>query len=145
MSTEWHRRFFLFLVHEDKKDWEKMYHARDKELNEEIDLLTKHGGKKLLWLDDVRDPYRGMHLTRHAPEYMSAPESDVIWVQSYHSFVNWIKKLLSTLKEKISNAIIVMDNARYHKKLLSGRTGRRKSSKMPARNIRFLLEKRIQK
>ena len=36
----------------------------------------------------------------------------------HNYFVNWMKKLLQVLKDRnISNAVIVMDNAKYHKKL----------------------------
>lgn len=41
--------------------------------------------KKLLWLDDIRNPMEGDWLT-----YSPINHDEVIWVKSYNEFVNWI-------------------------------------------------------
>lgn len=42
--------------------------------------------KKLLWLDDIRNPLEGDWLT-----YSPISHDEVIWVKSYNEFVFWIK------------------------------------------------------
>lgn len=43
--------------------------------------------KKLLWLDDIRNPMEGDWLS-----FSPITPEDVIWVKSYVEFVNWINK-----------------------------------------------------
>jgi hypothetical protein len=45
--------------------------------------------KKLLWLDDVRDPFVYDWLLRYAPEWDS-DRDNVVWVKSYKEFCTWI-------------------------------------------------------
>jgi len=45
--------------------------------------------KKLLWLDDIRDPFVGDWLMRYAPQFAYG-EGEVTWVKSYNAFVDWI-------------------------------------------------------
>lgn len=47
--------------------------------------------KKLLWLDDIRDPKTGDWLLNYAPEYAYG-DGEVIWVKKYHEFVDWIEE-----------------------------------------------------
>lgn len=46
--------------------------------------------KKLLWLDDIRDPNTGDWLNQYAPEFTSSG-GEVIWVKNYNQFTDWIK------------------------------------------------------
>ena len=52
--------------------------------------------KKLLWLDDVRDPFvMSQWLLEWAPEYyyeMDEGTHEVIWVKHYDGFVDWIQE-----------------------------------------------------
>jgi hypothetical protein len=45
--------------------------------------------KRLLWLDDIRNPYIADWLMRYAPEFAYG-EGEVHWVKSYNQFVEWI-------------------------------------------------------
>ena len=47
--------------------------------------------KKLLWLDDVRNPFIGDWLMQYAPEFAYG-DGEVIWVKNYNQFVDWITK-----------------------------------------------------
>ena len=47
--------------------------------------------KKLLWLDDIRDPFVGDWLKQYAPQFAYG-NGEVIWVKSYDAFVKWIKE-----------------------------------------------------
>lgn len=42
--------------------------------------------KKLLWLDDIRDPMEG-----DWQSYSPISHDEVIWVKSYNEFIFWIK------------------------------------------------------
>lgn len=46
---------------------------------------------KLLWLDDLRNPFEGEWLEKFAPEYLSG-DCEIVWVKDYHAFTDWIKK-----------------------------------------------------
>jgi len=45
--------------------------------------------KKLLWLDDVRNPFIGDWLMQYAPEFAYG-DGEVIWVKNYKDFCKWI-------------------------------------------------------
>jgi len=45
--------------------------------------------KKLLWLDDVRNPFITDWLMQYAPQFAYG-EGETIWVKSYSEFVDWI-------------------------------------------------------
>lgn len=51
--------------------------------------------KKLLWLDDMRNPYnannqnKSLWIKTYAPEYYD--KNLVYWVKNYDEFVNWIQ------------------------------------------------------
>ena len=62
-------------------------------------------------------------------------------------FVGWMKKLLLSLKERnISNLIIIMDNAKYHKKLSSQERIKRRQTYNKHVNAMVLhLDPRIQR
>lgn len=46
--------------------------------------------KKLLWLDDIRDPFEnGAQWLVFSPIEITA--KDVVWVKSYEEFTDWIK------------------------------------------------------
>ena len=45
--------------------------------------------KKLLWLDDMRDPFLGTWLMSYAPDFDENREN-VVWVKNYEDFVTWI-------------------------------------------------------
>lgn len=47
--------------------------------------------KKLLWLDDMRDPFTGDWLLQYAPQFAESPD-DVIWVKNYDDFADWIEE-----------------------------------------------------
>ena len=47
--------------------------------------------KKLLWLDDIRDPFVGDWLSQYAPQF-SGGEGEVTWVKNYREFTEWIDK-----------------------------------------------------
>lgn len=46
--------------------------------------------KKLLWLDDIRNPHLANWLMQYAPRFAYG-EGEVIWVKGYTEFVDWIK------------------------------------------------------
>jgi hypothetical protein len=52
--------------------------------------------KKLLWLDDVRNPFvMADWLLQWSPEYYYEKDNgthEVIWVKDYHEFVDWIQE-----------------------------------------------------
>ena len=52
--------------------------------------------KKLLWLDDVRNPFvMSAWLLRWSPEYYYEKDNgthEVIWVKDYDEFVDWIQE-----------------------------------------------------
>ena len=45
--------------------------------------------KRLLWLDDIRNPREENWLRDFAPDFMNG-QGDIIWVKRYHDFVYWI-------------------------------------------------------
>lgn len=45
--------------------------------------------KKLLWLDDIRNPFIADWLMQYAPQFAYG-EGETIWVKSYCEFVDWI-------------------------------------------------------
>lgn len=45
--------------------------------------------KKLLWLDDVRNPFMADWLMQYAPQFAYG-EGETTWVKSYDEFVEWI-------------------------------------------------------
>ena len=45
--------------------------------------------KKLLWLDDIRNPFIADWLMQYAPQFAYG-EGETIWVKSYSEFVDWI-------------------------------------------------------
>lgn len=47
--------------------------------------------KKLLWLDDIRDPNVADWLLNYAPEFANN-NGEVFWVKKYHEFVSWIEE-----------------------------------------------------
>lgn len=47
--------------------------------------------KKLLWLDDIRNPFISDWLMQYAPQFAYG-EGETIWVKSYSEFVEWIKE-----------------------------------------------------
>jgi len=44
--------------------------------------------KKLLWLDDIRNPFIYTWLYQYAPGF----KGEVIWVKSYGEFIDWIQE-----------------------------------------------------
>ena len=49
-------------------------------------------------------------------------KKDYHGIFDHHYFVAWMRKFLATLRSKnITNAIIVMENAKYHKKFPEGK------------------------
>lgn len=46
---------------------------------------------KLLWLDDVRNPFVGDWLLSYAPDF-DDDRDNVVWVKNYDDFVEWITK-----------------------------------------------------
>lgn len=47
--------------------------------------------KKLLWLDDIRNPFVGVWLVGYAPEFAYG-EGEIIWVKNYDEFTKWIEE-----------------------------------------------------
>lgn len=48
-------------------------------------------GKRLLWLDDLRQPYDIVNGKTWVDTYSPIPQPfEVIWVKKYHEFVSWI-------------------------------------------------------
>jgi hypothetical protein len=45
--------------------------------------------KKLLWLDDIRNPYVGDWLMQYAPQFAYG-NGETIWVKNYDEFTDWI-------------------------------------------------------
>jgi hypothetical protein len=45
--------------------------------------------KKLLWLDDIRNPFVYDWLLQYAPEFAYG-DGETIWVKNYNQFVEWI-------------------------------------------------------
>lgn len=45
--------------------------------------------KKLLWLDDIRNPYLADWLMQYAPEW-DDDRDNVVWVVTYKQFCDWI-------------------------------------------------------
>jgi hypothetical protein len=45
--------------------------------------------KKLLWLDDMRDPQTDTWLMSYAPDF-DEDRDNVVWVKNYEDFVAWI-------------------------------------------------------
>ena len=45
--------------------------------------------KKLLWLDDIRNPFVGDWLMQYAPQFAYG-EGETIWVKNYDEFTDWI-------------------------------------------------------
>lgn len=43
--------------------------------------------RKLLWLDDIRNPFVADWLLQYAPDY---ERDEVVWVKNYTEFGNWI-------------------------------------------------------
>lgn len=46
--------------------------------------------QRLLWLDDLRNPYEGSWIKEFAPEFKES--NYIIWVLSFTEFTEWIKK-----------------------------------------------------
>ena len=46
---------------------------------------------KLIWLDDIRNPFKDNWILSYAPEF-SKSESNIIWLKSYTEFIKWINK-----------------------------------------------------
>jgi hypothetical protein len=46
--------------------------------------------KKLLWLDDLRNPHEGKWIEEFAPDYLNS--GSIIWVLNYEEFIEWIRK-----------------------------------------------------
>lgn len=44
--------------------------------------------KKLLWLDDMRNPFTGNWVKNFSPIGFNV---DINWVKDFHQFINWIK------------------------------------------------------
>lgn len=55
--------------------------------------------KKLVWIDDYRDPKDSGFLSKYCPEFEKF-RKDVIWVKNYNEFIEWIGK--NGLPDKIS-------------------------------------------
>ena len=55
-------------------------------------LMLKKEMKKLLWLDDIRDPFATLEGggTWLVFSPIDLIETEVVWVKSYHEFVEWI-------------------------------------------------------
>ena len=45
--------------------------------------------KRLLWLDDIRNPFVADWLLQYAPDY---EKDEVVWVKNYTEFVDWINE-----------------------------------------------------
>lgn len=45
--------------------------------------------KKLLWLDDIRNPFLADWLMQYVPEFDEDREN-VVWVKNYNEFIDWI-------------------------------------------------------
>jgi len=45
--------------------------------------------KKLLWLDDIRNPFVADWLTQYAPQFDDG-QGETTWVKSYDEFTQWI-------------------------------------------------------
>lgn len=45
--------------------------------------------KKLLWLDDKRDPFQGKWIEYYSPQFVGN-EDNIIWVKNYQEFTDWI-------------------------------------------------------
>lgn len=45
--------------------------------------------KKLLWLDDIRNPFIGDWLMQYAPQF-AYDKGEIIWVKNYSEFIEWI-------------------------------------------------------
>ena len=52
-------------------------------------LFVYLGMKKLLWLDDIRDPMTGDWINKYASGYADSI-NQIFWVKNYKQFVNWI-------------------------------------------------------
>lgn len=55
--------------------------------------------KKLLWLDDIRNPFSADWLMMYAPDYAYG-DGEVIWVKNYKDFCDWITE--NGLPDKIA-------------------------------------------
>ena len=153
------------IVYIDESYIHKNYHRHDDsifDLNDEQDLETKaqHKGKRYCFIAAIIDDDR-------RPEVMSIPEEirpaihkaglmhktlDIFeggkkQTVDYHGmfnmayFINWMKKLLEALAARnVQNALIVMDNAKYHKSLLEGTL---KGSWKKQRMVEYCLEHNI--
>lgn len=47
--------------------------------------------KKLLWLDDIRNPFIADWLMQYVPEF-DEDRDNVVWVKNYDDFVDWIEE-----------------------------------------------------
>jgi hypothetical protein len=45
---------------------------------------------KLLWLDDIRNPFLMDWVLRYAPDYLGRRD-DIVWVKTYEEFIDFIK------------------------------------------------------
>jgi len=45
--------------------------------------------KTLIWLDDIRNPFKDNWLVDYAPDFVN---ENVIWVKNYNEFTDWIIK-----------------------------------------------------
>ncbi len=46
--------------------------------------------KTLLWLDDIRDPFKGDWITKFAPDF--ADRGEIIWVKTCEDFIAWVNE-----------------------------------------------------
>jgi len=44
---------------------------------------------KLLWLDDIRDPFKNDWVSNYVPRFINRSD-DIVWVINYEQFINWI-------------------------------------------------------
>lgn len=50
----------------------------------------KNAIDRLIWLDDVRDPFKDGWIRDYAPEFVDKPEL-IIWIKNYDDFISTIK------------------------------------------------------
>ena len=145
LMTEANNDFSKRIVYMDESYIHKNYHRHDDSLfdpNDEQDLETKaqHKGKRYCFIaaiidddrrpemqaipDDVRPNANKaglMHETLDIFEGGKKQTADYHGMFDSAYFINWMVKLLQALADRnVQNALIVMDNAKYHKSLPEG-------------------------
>lgn len=55
--------------------------------------------KRLIWIDDIRDPFKADWLMSYAPEYAYG-EGEVVWVKDYNEFIDEV--ITNGLPDKIA-------------------------------------------